>query len=340
VSEGQADVGTAVRQVLGDSLSYLNAAALRVAVRFGVADALADGPRSIAEIAQRARVPAGPLGRVLRLLGTRGVFRVGPDDIVHPTVASGLLRSDSPLPLRDAVLLFTDQMYWLPSGRLDEAVRDDGTVFGELFGAQFFQYLTTDTERARLVDRAMTTMSMTEQTAIVAAYDFPERGTVVDVAGGQGGFLRTILTAHPGLRGVLFDRAEVLAGHVLADTATEGRYEIVTGDFLESVPAGADIYVLKRIVHDKSESEARAILRTVRAAMSEDSRLLVVDAVVPQGESPSPSLALADVLMLAVFEGRERDEAEYRELLAGENLKLSRIVPTQAALSIIEAVSV
>lgn len=337
MSEGQADAGAAIRQVLGDSLGYLNAAALRVAVRFGVADAVADGPKTIAEIARQAGVPARSLGRVLRLLGARGVFRVDPDDTVHPTTASGMLRSDSPLPVRDAVLLFTDQMYWLPSGRLDEAVRNDGTVFGELFGDQFFQYLTTDTERARLVDRAMTAISMTEQGPIVAAYDFPDSGTVVDVAGGQGSFLRTILTANPGLRGVLFDRAEVLASHVLASPATEGRYETVPGDFLVSVPAGADIYVLKRIIHDKSESEARAILRTVRAAMPESSRLLVVDAVVPQGENLSPSLALADVLMLAVFEGHERDESEYHELLAAENLKLSRIVSTPAALSIIEA---
>lgn len=341
MTEGQADAATtaamAVRQVLGDSLGYLNAAALRVAARFGIADQLAGGPRTVRQLATTVGVAEGPLGRVLRLLATRGVFRIDEDGAVHLTVAGSMLRSDSPLPLRPTVLMFTDPMYWLPAGRLDDAVRDGATMFDAVFGAQFFDHLADHPDRARLFDQAMNTMSMTEQGPIVAAYDFPESGTVVDVAGGQGGFLRTVLTANPGLRGVLFDRPEVLARHRLDDPAITGRWETACGDFLTAVPSGGDIYVLKRIVHDKNEGQARAILRSCRAAMSGTARLLVVDAVLPPTCEVSPSAALADVLMLAVFEGRERTEDEYRELLAAENLKLTRVIHTPAALSIIEA---
>src|SRR5437763_5226953 len=127
VSDGQASdpnaVGLAVRQLLGDSLGYLHAAALRVVARFGIADLLAEGPRTVRDLAETAGVAAGPLARVLRLLGTRGIFRVDDTDTVHLTTAAGLLRTDSPLPLRPAVLLFTDQLYWLPAGQLAEAVQ-------------------------------------------------------------------------------------------------------------------------------------------------------------------------------------------------------------------------
>ena len=330
-------IATAARQILGDALGYLPAAALRVATRFGIADLLSDGPRTVTWLAQQSEVDADALRRVLRLLASRGIFRVDETDTVHPTTATGLLRADSPLPLRHAVLLFTDELYWLPTGRLDDAVRQGGTAFAEVFGNQFFDHLATDDGRARLFDEAMSAVSATEQGAIVASYEFPERGTVVDIAGGQGGFLRTVLAKNAGLRGILFDREDVLRGHKLADPSVEGRWDTVVGDFFVELPSNADIYVLKRIVHDKNVSEIQRILRTCRAAMSDSSRLLLIDAVVPADREPSPSLALADVLMLSVFEGRERTEDEYRELLAAEGLKLARVVPTPTALSIIEA---
>jgi hypothetical protein len=332
------DIAAAVRQVIGDALGYLPAAALRVAVQYDIADHLADGPKTFTQLADITKVDGAALGRVLRLLATRGIFRVE-GDTVHLTPTAGLLRADSPLPLRHPVSLFTDKLYWQPSGQLDQAVRKGGTTFDDVFGAQFFDHLGTDEARARLFDKAMSTMSMTEQGPIAAAYDFPETGTVLDIAGGQGGFLRTVLTANPGLTGVLFDREEVLQGHQLDDPSLAGRWQTATGDFFEAVPPGADIYVLKRIIHDKSETDARRILRSVRQAMSDSARLLVVDAVLPQDGAVTPSAALADVLMLSVFEGRERTEAEFRDLLAAEGLKLNRVVPTPTALSVIEAVA-
>jgi hypothetical protein len=333
-----AAVGTAVRQLLADSLGYLPAAALRVVARFGVADHLAGGPRTAGELAEMTGVNAGHLARVLRFLASRGVFRQDETGAFHLTTAAAMLRSDSPLPLSPTVLLFTDDLYWRPAGKLDEAVQSGGTRLGEIFGEQFFDHLATNPDRARLFDDALATMSMTEQDAIAASYQFPETGTVVDIAGGLGGFLRAVLTVNLGLRGILFDQQPVLDRHRLDDPATKDRWETVRGDFFESVPADADFYVLKRIVHDKSERDALRILGSCRKAMTERSRLLIIDAVVPTGEDCPPSIALSDVLMLAVFEGKERTAAEYEELLAKAELKVNRIIPTPTSLSIVEAV--
>jgi hypothetical protein len=332
------DVGALVRQVLGDSLGYLYPAALRVAARFGVADRLVDGPRTATELAAPCGVEAGHLGRVLRFLATRGVFREDETGAFHLTPAAGLLRSDNPVSLRSLVLLFTDDLYWRPAGRLDDAVAGGGTVFDDVFGAQFFDHLPRDEERAELFYTAMADLSVLEQGAIAGSYPFPETGTVVDVAGGRGGLLHAVLTRNPGLRGVLFDREPVLRRHRLDDPAIAGRWETATGDFYTSVPSGGDVYLLKRIVHDKTDDDSRRILRSCRQAMSDHSRLLVIDAVVPPGNGPHAGV-LTDVLMLAVFEGRERTEDEIGELLAGADLKLSQVVATPTALSIVEAVA-
>ncbi|MGP4091875.1 methyltransferase, partial [Streptomyces sp. KR55] len=232
-------------------------------------------------------------------------------------------------------LLFTDEMYWLPAGRLEDTVRKGSTVFNDIFGGPIFDHVDGDGEPGQVFTDAMATLSTMEQGAIADAYDFPETGTVVDIAGGLGGFLRTVLTKNPGLHGVLLERETVLRRHRLDDPAIEGRWEAVQGDFFEAVPPGADFYVLKRIVHDKSEADNLRILRAVRKAMSERSRLLVIDAVAPL-ESVPPSVTLSDLLMLTVFDGKERTEAEFAELLAAAGLTLLRVIPTPGSLSIIE----
>jgi hypothetical protein len=149
--------------------------------------------------------------------------------------------------------------------------------------------------------------------------------------------LHAVLTRNPGLRGVLFDREPVLGHHRLGDPAIAGRWETAAGDFYASVPGGADVYLLKRILHDKSDEECRAVLRTIRRAMTVGARLLVIDPVVPADGTANPHV-LSDVLMMTVWGGRERTEAELRALLAGAQLNLTRVIPTGAALSIAEAV--
>lgn len=332
-----AAIGAAVRQLLGDTLGYLYSASLRVAVRAGVADHLTDGPLTAERLAELGGVQPDHLRRVLRFLATRGVFQENEDGAFELTTAAGLLRSDSTLPIRSLVLLFTDQIYWLPTGRLDEAVRQGATVFDQIFGAQFFDYLATEPERAELFSDAMACLSLTEHRQAVAAYEFPGKGTVVDLGGGLGGLLHTVLAENPGLRGVLFDREAVLSRHRLDQEAIAGRWETAAGDFYDTVPAGADVYLLKRILHDKTDADCVRLLRACRAAMSDHGRILVIDPLVPARGDYSPSTKLSDVLMMAVFEGRERTEADLGVLFEQADLAVGRVIPTASGLTIVEA---
>lgn len=327
-----------VRQVLGDTLGYLYPAALRAAVQAGVADHLIDGPKSAEQLAELGGVAAGHLSRILRFLATRGLFRQDETGAFQLTPAAELLRSDSPVSLAPIVRLFTDETYWRPAGRLDDTVRTGGTVFAEIFGAPFFDHVIADEQRRREFDTALAQVSTLEQGAIAGSYAFPETGTVVDVAGGRGGMLHAVLSRNPGLRGVLFDRTPVLAEHTLArDPAIAGRWEIAAGDFLTAVPDGGDVYLLKRILHDKSDAECLSVLKTCREAMSDSARLLIIDAVVPPGFGPHQAV-VADLLMMTVWDGKERTADEFTDLLAAADLKLSQIVATPTALSVIEAV--
>ena len=334
----RAALGDAVRQLLSDSLGYLYPAALRVAVRAGVADHLAEGPLRVERLAALAGVHADHLKRVLRFLATRDVFREDENGAFHLTTAAGLLRSDSALPVRTLILLFTDQLYWLPTGRLESTVQKGSTVFDEIFGAQFFDYLATGQERVELFSDAMACLSLTEHSGIVQSYDFPEKGTVVDVGGGLGGLLHAVLTTNRGLHGILFDREPVLRRHRLDDPAIEGRWETATGDFYARLPAGADFYLLKRILHDKTDADSVQVLRACRQAMSGQGRVLIIDPLRPRSGDYSVSTKLSDVLMMAVFEGKERSEAELATLLAQAGLTLSRVIPTPGALTIVEAI--
>jgi hypothetical protein len=238
--------------------------------------------------------------------------------------------------LASIVALFTSDLYWRPAGRLEATVRASHTAFADIFGSPFFDHVMADRESGTVFDTGLADLSTLEHGPIAASYEFPETGTVVDVAGGLGGMLHAILSRNRGLRGILFDREPVLRHARLSDPAIAGRWETVAGDFRVAVPDGAGVYLLKRILHDKSDEECLAVLRTCRRAMSGEARLLVVDPVVPPGNAPHPNM-LSDVLMMTVWDGRERTEEEFRQLLAGAGLRLEKVIPTPTALSIVEA---
>ncbi|AZQ70255.1 SAM-dependent methyltransferase [Streptomyces luteoverticillatus] len=321
------------------ALSYLHSAALRTAARLGVADHLADGPRGADELAALTGASEGHLRRILRLLATRDVFHEDDKGAFHLTPLAERLRSDTPSSLREAVLLATDESFVRPATRLEDAVRTGRSVFDEIYGAPFFEYLSREPGAGEAFDRGMANVSAGEDDAVAAAYSFPAKGTVVDVGGGRGGLLGRTLARNPGLTGVLYDRDAVLRGHSLDVPELTGRWEVRPGDFFTSVPAGADVYLLKRILHDWSDEECVRILRACRAGMSADSRLLAVDCVIPQDNTPHPGKVL-DVLMMTALNGRERGEEDFRRLFTEAGLRLVRVVPTGSAVSIVEAAPV
>lgn len=210
--------------------------------------------------------------------------------------------------------------------------------FTSVHGMDFFDYLTQHPEAGVWFDRGLANFATTENTAIVSCYDFGQHHRAVDVGGGQGGFLAEVLQAFPSVTGVLYDRPQVIQEPAyLTAAGLLNRCEVVGGDFLQSVPRGGDVYVLKRILHDWGDERSIQILCRCREAMRDDARLLIVDAVVPPGNNPHPS-KIMDMLMMVLVEGQERTEQEFGELFRQAGFTLTRVIPTPSVLVIVEGV--
>ncbi|MEU6121390.1 methyltransferase [Streptomyces sp. NPDC047123] len=334
---GDGDVRDAAGQLVELALGHLFSAALRTAARCRIADHLAAGPRTAEQLAARTGTDPGHLRRVLRYLATRGLFREGGGGAFHLTPLADAIRTDVPDSLHAAVLMLTDPSFVRNSAGLEETVRAAGPSFARLFGKPFFDHLAGDPELRELFDAGMTSLSGPVDAVIAGTYPFPEKGTVVDVGGGRGGLLRAVLRGRPGLTGVLYDQAPAVSTHVLADDdGVRGRWRAEAGDFFAAVPEGGDLYVLKQVLHDWPDEACLRILRNCRAVMAPDARLLIVDCVLPVGNEPHVGKTL-DVAMAAIVDGRERTEDEFAALLVGAGLRLTRILPTDAFPSIVEA---
>lgn len=315
--------------------------ALSVVARFGVADQLAAGPKSADELASAAGLHPGHLYRVLRALAGLGVFAADDGGRFALTPVGNLLRSDVPGSMRAIATYVCDPWSWTPWGDLAGCVRDGRPAFEKVFGEGVFDYLGKHPAEAATFDAGMTGFSQQVTAGVLAAYDFSPYRTVVDVGGGHGALLLSILKANPAARGVVFDAPPVAAG---ADGAIRAagladRCRAEGGDFFAAVPPGGDLYVLKHIIHDWNDAKATAILKAVRAAIPPSGKLLLVELVVPAGFAPHPAHVL-DLEMMVLCDGKERTEAEYRDLLAGAGFLLTRVVPTDGPHGLVEAVPV
>ncbi|MFJ8232828.1 methyltransferase [Streptomyces sp. NPDC094448] len=326
--------------IVAQALEFLYPAALRAAAAVGVADHLADGPRTPAELAAATGTDEQSLHRVLRLLATRGLFEQDGTGRFGLTADGDMLRTGAQVSARAAVLMLTDPTMWRPAGEMTRCLTDGGSAFDAIFGTDFFTYFARDPQIAAVFHTGMASMSDAEDRPIARSWDFPEDATVVDVGGGYGGLLRQVLATGPALRGVLYDQGHVLVGHGLADPVPggadpAGRWQTAEGDFFHSVPAG-DVLLLKRILHDWDDHQCVTILSNCRTALAPGGRVLVIDAVVPEGDAPHQGKTL-DLMMMASLVGRERTEADFSRLFAAAGLRLDRVVPTPAVLSVVVA---
>jgi len=315
--------------------------ALYVAARLGIADLLKDGARGSEELARATGADARALHRLLRALASLGVFGEDADGRFAPSELGALLRSDVPGSLRAAAIFFGDERNWHAWGKLERSVMSGEPVRGPRGTQVFLEESARDPEGAALFNAAMTSLTSAFDAAVTAAYDFSRLGTLVDVGGGQGALISSILAANPALRGILFDIPPVIesARGRIGEAGLAGRCELVAGDFFASVPAGGDAYVLKWVIHDWDDEHSVAILGSCRRAMARDGRLLLVERVVPERidqSADTQGIVLGDLNMLLWTGGRERTAAEYRALLASGGFTLARIVPTATQLSIIE----
>lgn len=243
------------------------------------------------------------------------------------TAVGELLRATHPASLRGAVLA-RGRLYYDAMAGLLAATRTGGTPFELTHRTPFFAHLAAHPAASAAFQESMTARSRREAAAVVAAYDFSGFGTLVDVGGGSGLLLTTVLAATPGLAGTLFDRPEVVADAVLP---------AVGGDFFTGVPAGADAYLLSRVIHDWDDDEAVPILRSCRRAVPEAGTLLLVEALLPDRAVDDPAAVRMDLHMLALLHGRERTRREYAALLDAAGFRLTGVVATPAGVSVLEA---
>jgi O-methyltransferase len=315
------------------------AQAMSVVAALGIADALADGPKRLDALAAAADAHAPSLYRLLRTLASVGIFSEDEDGRFRLTPLAEPLRSDAPGSVRTFAIMLGADWGWQPWARLLDSVRTGQSAFALSHGTGIFDYLAQHSDAGAVFDAGMTGRSGPDDEAVATGYDFSGFGTVVDVGGGRGSFLASILRRNPTVRGVLFDRAHVIPGarQHMEGAGLAARCELVAGDFFASLPAGGDAYVLKRVIHDWDDDDAVRILERCRQAMPPTGRLLVVETVIPPGNEPSFG-KLLDLLIMVWTGGKERTEAEYRALLAAAGFELTQVVPTRSTLNVIEAV--
>ncbi|SPM27705.1 methyltransferase [Mycobacterium terramassiliense] len=301
-----------------------------------VADALSAGPLPLDELAGKVGADPDALGRLLRALIGQGIFARRDDGRYELTPMAELLRSDAPVSMAPMARFIGARQHREHWSLLTEAIKTGTSVVPGLRGKEFFDYLGDEPEFGQIFNDAMTGMSGLSIGPVVEAYDFTRFATIVDVGGGHGRLLAAILAAAPDAQGVLYDLPEVLAGApaLLRETHAE-RVRLAEGSFFDSVPTGADAYVLKHIIHDWDDDASLRILRNVRSAAPAGAALLLVETVIPEDDSGSIA-KWTDMEMLIVNNGRERTATEYRRLFDAAGFEMVGVVDTASRFSIIE----
>jgi O-methyltransferase domain len=306
--------------------------ALRVVAELGIADLLAHGARSVDELAAASGAHAPSLYRFMRALASCGVFAETKDERVFElTPMAELLRADVEGSLRDVAIFMGADWHWQVWGDAMYSARTGKVAWEHVHGKEVFPYFAEHAGAARVFDDAMTSFSKMVAKAVVAAYDFSSVGKLADIAGGHGSLLAAILRANPQLQVI-----EGAHGQ-LEKEGVSARCELASGDFFESVPPGADAYLMKHIIHDWDDARALSILRNCHRAMPETGKLLLVEMVVPPGNEPHFG-KIQDIEMMLSPGGLERTAEEFRALFAAAGFELTRIIPTASPMSVIEGV--
>ncbi|MGB2770155.1 MAG: methyltransferase [Candidatus Zixiibacteriota bacterium] len=312
-----------------------------VATKLGLADLLKDGPKSIEKLAESSGAHPQALYRLMRGLASVGIFAETDDRRFELTRLAALLQAGVPGSMRNFALWAGDAFTWKPFGELLYSVRTGKPAFKHVLDMGIMDYLAQNAEASEIFNQVMTERAGPTASAVCAAYDFSGIKKIVDMGGGHGILISTILKANPHLRGVLFDLPSVVEGAttLIEQEGVADRCEVVPGDFFESVPVAGDAYILSSVIHDWNDDHALTILKNVRRSMPKDGRLLLVEYVIQPSNDPFPG-KISDIIMLVTENGLERTEAEFRTLLGKAGFKLTSIVQTQSPMSLIEGIPV
>jgi ubiquinone/menaquinone biosynthesis C-methylase UbiE len=310
--------------------------AIYVAAKLGIADLLEQEPKSCEDLAASTQTDPEALYRVLRALASVGVFSEVADRRFCLTPIAECLRTGAPGSLRALATMCGERWSWDMWGKILYSVKTGKPSFDHVHKMRPFEFLARNPEDGRLFDQAMAVFSTAENAAVIAAFDFSQFKKIVDVGAGHGRLLLSMLKASSQLEAILFDLAPVIEGAraLINEAGIAERCNLISGDFFESIPPGGDAYLLKHIIHDWDDANAIKILTNCRRAMGKNARLLVIEMVIPPGNAPFPGKFL-DLEMLLIG-GRERMEAEYQAMFNSAGFNLTRIIPTQSPVSVIE----
>ena len=317
---------------------YWISQAIYVAAKLGIADFLKDSPKSASEIALATRADENAVYRLMRALCSVGAFRAVGADKFTVTALGIPLQSNVPGSLR-AMVITLGEAHYAAWAHLLESVKTGTAGFPLAFGTQMFDYLGQDVEAGKIFNHAMSEYSALSSCAVLLSYDFSGTRSLVDVGGGCGRLLTSILRMYPSMQGTLFDMPPVVAAaqEKLESDPCRERCTLVPGSFLDFVPPGADTYLMSSVIHDWDDEHAITILRNCRRSMRRHSRIVMLEFVVPTGEKASFSKVL-DLNMLVMNGGCERTAKECRELFDAAGLRLTKIISTLSPLSVLEAV--
>ena len=311
--------------------------AIYVIAKLGIPDLLKSGPKTAEELASATKMHAPSLYRILRALASVGVVTSHEGKRFALTPLSETLVTDAPGSLRWFAVSELGQEHYPAWGNLMHSVETGEIAFDDFFGVDIWKYFQQNPADAAVFNDSMSSVTAATNEAITSLYDFSGFKKLVDVGGGHGGLITSVLKLNPQLKGILFDAPQVIEGAraKIEAAGVADRCETVAGDFFKSVPEGGDAYIMKWIIHDWDDERAITILKNCRNRMPLNGRVILVDCVVPETDEPHFSKFI-DLNMLVMTGGKERTAKEFEELLAAAGFKLLRVIPTDLPTSIVE----
>lgn len=324
------------------TMGFIVSQGISVAAKLYLADLLADGAKTLGELAEKTNTHEPSLYRLLRALTSVGVFQKNSAGAYENSPLSETLRSDNPHSLRAAAHMICDREHWNAHGNLLHSVKTGETAFDHTFGMPVFPYFAENPAVAEIFDNAMTSFSAPVAQAVAAVYDFSDAATIADIGGGHGLLLATALRNAPQAKGILFDQPQVVegAGKVLENEGVAGRVSTIGGNFFEAVPVEADIYLMKFIIHDWNDEQSIQILSNIARSAKPGAKLLLVETVVEEDDSVPSMSKVMDLNMLAMTSGRERTPSEYAALFEKAGFRFERVIATPSPMQIVEAVRI
>lgn len=312
--------------------------AVLVAAELDVAGYLKDGPRNIAELAKLTDSHEESLYRILRTLAAKGIFRETEPRVFGLNALARPLLKDSPDSVYGVCMMNAAAFHANAWSELRQAVKTGQSVIEQQQGKNLFEYLSTNPKDSQVFDDAMTGWATQSSLAVATAIDFSKYPLLVDVGGGRGNFLGTVLSRNPTCRGLLFDQPHVVseAAPILTSHGVADRCEVAGGSFFESVPGGGDAYFLKNIIHDWDDDVAVKILSSIRKAMKPSARLFLVESVVPEGNTFHAGKLIDLEMLVCTPGGKERTVRQFEEIFKRSGLRLQRIHQTAAIEDVIE----